>query len=64
MKVRVLYGRKAGEEEWMEQMITEREDQIPAASEWAKANGFVHLRVAEIDLSKPPDFTKTIRRRR
>ena len=28
--------------------------------EWAKANGYDRLRIAEIDLMQKPDFTKTI----
>lgn len=59
--MKVLFAVKIGDEDWQEQLITEREEQIENASTWAKANGFDRLRVADIDLSKKPDFTKTIR---
>jgi len=54
---KTLWATRIGDEDWQEELITEHEDQIEAASEWAKANGFDRLRVADIDLSEPPDFT-------
>lgn len=53
---RVLFGHKANEPEYTEVLITEVEDRIEAATEWAKANGYV-VRVAEIPDGKP-DFSK------
>lgn len=58
--MKILFAVKIGDEDWQEQLITEHEDQIEAASKWAEANGFNRLRVADIDLSAPPNFAKTI----
>lgn len=57
--MKILFAVRKGEEDWKEQLITEVEARIPAASEWAKANGFDRLRIAEID-DKIPDFAGTI----
>lgn len=54
--MKILFAVKTGDEDWQEQLITEQEDKIEAAKQWAKANGFDRLRVADVDLSKPPDF--------
>jgi len=62
--MKVLFAVKVGEEDWKEQLITEVEDQIEAASKWATENGFDRLRIATIDLSKPPDFAATVKRSR
>ncbi len=56
---KILFAVRIGDEDWQEQLVTEYEDQIPAASEWALANGFDRLRVAEIP-DGPPDFTKVL----
>ncbi len=53
--MKVLFGHKANEPEYTEVLITEVEERIPAATEWAQANGYV-VRIADIDLSKPPNF--------
>jgi hypothetical protein len=60
MSTKILFGTKVGDPDYMEQLITEVEERIPAAKRWALANGFDRLRVADIDLSTAPDFTKTI----
>lgn len=57
--VKILWGTKIGDPDWEEELITECEERIPAATEWAKQNGFDRLRVAEMDDS-PPDFTGTL----
>lgn len=54
-----LWATKKGAPDYMEQLITEQADKIPAAVEWAKANGFDRLRVSEFDGSAP-DFAKTL----
>ena len=59
-KVKTLWAVKKGDADWQEELITEVAERIPAAKEWAKANGFDRLRVAEIDLTTPPDFTKVL----
>lgn len=60
--MKILFAVKIGDEDWQEQLITEDESKIEAASQWAGRNGFDRLRVAEIDMSSKPDFTKTINR--
>ena len=57
--MRVLFGRKVGAPDYTEALITEVEERIPDATAWATANGYV-VRVAEIDLSKPPVFGANI----
>jgi hypothetical protein len=56
---KILFAVKIGDEDWQEQLITEQEDRIPLAAEWAKANGFDRLRVAVID-EGIPDFAATV----
>ena len=58
--MRILFAVKIGDADWQEQLITEQPERIAEASTWAEANGFDRLRVADIDLSTPPDFTKTL----
>jgi hypothetical protein len=58
--IKVLFATLKGDEDWMEQLITECEDRIPSATAWATANGFDRIRVASIDMKSKPDFTKCI----
>lgn len=60
---RVLYGVRKGNEDWQEELLTVRPDRFESAKEWAIKQGFdpAKFREAEIDLSKPPDFSKTVR---
>ncbi len=60
-EMKILWATKIGDEDWQEQLITENPAAIEKASTWARANGFDRLRVADVDLSKPPDFSKVIR---
>ena len=53
-------GNSAGSEEAYEQLTTEQPDMIEPASQWAIDNGFDRLRIADVDLTKVPDFTKTL----
>jgi hypothetical protein len=62
MKEKILFATRIGDEEWKEELITDNEENIEAATAWAIKNGFDRIRIAEIDLSIIPDFTKTIRR--
>ena len=55
--IKVLFGHKVDEPDYTEALITEVEERIPNATEWAEANGYV-VRVAEIDLDERPDWTK------
>lgn len=57
---RILWAVRIGNEDWEEELITEVESRIPAASEWAKANGFDRLRIADVDLSVKPDFRNVL----
>jgi hypothetical protein len=59
--IQALFAVKIGDEDWQEQLITEVAERIPAASAWAKANGFDRLRVVTLDGSKP-DFAATVKR--
>ena len=54
--MKVLFAVKIGDADWQEQLITEQSEHIKAASDWALANGFDRLRVAEIDLNSAPQF--------
>ena len=58
-KVKVAFARKVGAPDYTEVLLTEVEDRIPAATAWAKENGYV-VRIAEIDLDVAPDFTKVV----
>jgi hypothetical protein len=57
--MKVLFAVKVGDEDWQEELITECEEKISAASEWAKKNGFDRLRIADIP-DGPPDFSKVV----
>ena len=58
--VKVLFAVRCGAEDWQEELITEVEERIPAATLWAEANGFNRLRVATLE-DGPPDFAATVR---
>lgn len=59
--MKVLFAVKIGDEDWQEQLITEVESRIESATKWALANGFDRVRVATIDETEKPDFSKTLR---
>ena len=61
--MKVLFAVKIGNENWQEELITEHEEKISQAKWWAERNGFDRLRIAEIDLTKKPDFTKGINKK-
>lgn len=54
--MKILLAVKIDNEDWQEQLITEDEDRIDDAKKWAENNGFNRFRIAEIDLSRPPNF--------
>ena len=58
--MQVLFGVKVGAEDWQEEVLTEVDDgykiDMVAAEELAAKLGYDRLRVAEIDLSAPPEF--------
>lgn len=63
----LLYGCKIGEPNYMEEILYEckgyvnKEEVMAKGKEWAGKNGYDRLRIAVIDLSTPPDFTKCIK---
>lgn len=61
MRVQVAYYRRPDEPQYMEQLLTDKQDQVKPSVKWATSQGYV-VRVAEIDLSTPPDFAKTLNR--
>ncbi len=58
--MKILFAVRIGDADWQEELITENESAIEQASKWALANGFDRLRIADIDLSIPPDFIGAI----
>ena len=59
--MKILWAVKIGDPDYDEQVITEREDQIAAATEWARAQGFDRFRVMDAsDEPEQPDFVTTI----
>jgi hypothetical protein len=66
MKTKVLFGVRNGAEDWQEELLTELPERIEAAKAWAIKQGFnpAKFRVVEIDLSKAPDFSKSVKRRK
>jgi hypothetical protein len=61
MKEKILFATRIGDEDWKEELITDNEENIEAAKAWAIKNGFNRIRIAEIDLSIIPDFTKVLK---
>lgn len=66
MKETLLYGCKIGEPDYMEEILYQckgyvnRDNLIATGKAWAQKNGYDRLRIAIVDLTKGPDFTKTI----
>lgn len=60
MKTKALFAVRVGQPDYMEDLITDKEELIEQAKEWALKNGFDRPRIAVINLDTPPDFTKTI----
>jgi len=58
--MKILWATKIGAPDHYEQLITEQPDMIEPASQWAIDNGFDRLRIADVDLTEVPDFTKTL----
>ena len=55
--MKILWGIRKGAEEWKEELLTEVEERIPAAKEWAQKNGFDRFRISEYTENEMPDFT-------
>ena len=62
----ILYGCKVNDPDYMEEVLyackgyTNLDELKHKGEQWAKDNGYNRLRISIIDLSTPPDFTKTI----
>jgi hypothetical protein len=59
----VLYGVRKGEPAWKEVILSTNPAMFPKIRKMARRDGFTRMRVARIDLSSPPDFTKTINKK-
>ena len=55
-----MWAVKKGDPDWMEHIITTNPTKAKEARKWAEENGFDRFREANVDLSQPPDFTKTL----
>lgn len=67
MKETVLYGLPKGATERYEEVLlltNATPETIEKVKVLAAKDGFHSFRTAEIDLSKPPDFTSVLRRRK
>lgn len=64
MKEKVLYGIPKGETERYQEVLlltNATPERVKKAKSLAAKDGFHSFRVADIDLSTPPDFTRAIR---
>jgi len=59
---KVLFGVKNGNEDWQEELLSTNPMRFEEIKTLASNDGFGRFRVATIDLSKKPDFTKTLRK--
>jgi hypothetical protein len=57
----LLYGRRAGDEAWQETILCSQPENFDKVKVLAARDGWGHFRIAEIDLSQPPNFADTIR---
>lgn len=57
---KILFGVKAENEDWQEELISTNPQAFVAAKKWASKQGFNRFRVATINLTEKPDFSKTI----
>ena len=60
MSESVLYGVKKGEEDWQEVILSTNPARFNEIKVLAASDGFDRFRVAHIDLSVAPDFTRTV----
>jgi hypothetical protein len=58
--MKVLFCTKKGQPAHTEQLLSDKPDQYEKAIIWAENNGYI-VRIANIDLTKKPDFAKTIK---
>ena len=57
---KILFAVKEENEDWQEELITEYEERIPDAIEWAKENGYNRFRIWEFVEGDKPDFASTV----
>jgi len=60
--MKILFAVRIENEDWQEELITEDESRIEPASQWALANGFDRLRIADIDETTAPNFGACVKR--
>lgn len=61
-KIKVLWGIRAGNEDWQEELLSEGDpSNFEKIKAMAERDGFDRFRVALIDLTLPPDFAKVVR---
>lgn len=56
----ILYGVKVGDPDYAEVILSSVPANFERVKRWATRDGFDRFRIAEINLSEKPDFTKTI----
>lgn len=57
----VLWGVKEGDEDWMETILSTQPERFEAVKAMAARDGWGRFRVATIDLTTTPDFTKAVK---
>lgn len=58
---KVLFGVKVGDPDWKEAVLCTQPERFEAVKAIAKRDGWGRFRVATIDLSAPPDFSRSVR---
>lgn len=61
MKESVLYGVKAGNEDWQESILSTNPARFDEVKVMATRDGWGRFRVAVIDLDVPTDFAGTVK---
>lgn len=67
MKETLLYGCRISDPDYMEEILYQckgwvnKHELMERGKQWANENGYNRLRIVEVDLSTPPNFTKSIR---
>lgn len=56
----ILYGVKEGDASWKETVLSTIPANFDRVKEIATRDGWGRFRIARIDLSEPPDFTKAL----
>jgi len=64
MNTTVLWGVRNGDEDWKETVLCTQPERFDEVKIMATRDGWGRFRVATIDLTVAPDFTKAVRRAR